>query len=143
MNGIAIACLALVSAVAFFLLLIIFIGKVAGWGKLAEQFPGGDPPAGRIMSGRSVGIYPATNYGGVIRMAVGLDSLWMQPLGPFRLGHPPIRLPWTCVESLDRSTSFPKGLKVVFKAGDKRLMALLPLDSEADLRNTNLDKKFL
>lgn len=143
MNAVAIVGLAVVGFVGFFCLLMVFIGRVAGWGRLASAFPGGDPPAGRILSGRSVGIWPATNYGGVIQMSIGLDALWMQPVGPFRLGHPPIRLPWAKVVSIERSQMFPKGLKVTFDAADKRILALLPLDSESELANVNIDKKSL
>jgi hypothetical protein len=74
------------------------IGLMTGWLALARRFRAQSEPYG---DGKAVGpffytIYMRywTHYSSVIRLTAATDALYASILFPFRIGHPPLRIPW-------------------------------------------------
>jgi len=79
--------------------LISFVG---GWFTLSRHFKKDSEPFGET---KSVGpffyaVYTRfwSNYGSVIRMTAADDALYLSVLFLFRVGHPPLRIPWNEIE---------------------------------------------
>lgn len=81
-------------AIAFWCALIFFIGTVGGWRKLSEEFPADMPMEGRRFRGRSVQISWGCNYGGCVTLTASPRGLGISVWPIFRMGHPPMCLPW-------------------------------------------------
>src|SRR6266481_326550 len=67
-----------------------------GWRRLAESFPARRLPSGRhfFMQGGRVG---QVAYGGSLNIYSSPEGLYLSVLLPFRLGHPPLLIPWDAV----------------------------------------------
>ena len=72
--------------------------SLGGWFQLARNYrdaaPGGEAVRCRYAQvGR-------TGYRGAVRVTLADDALHLSVLRPFRLGHPPLRIPWAAVVAL-------------------------------------------
>jgi hypothetical protein len=73
---------------------LLLISSLGGWRQLADTFPANGPPTGtrfRMQSG-SVGW---VNYSGCLTVYSSPDGIYLSVMWPFRLGHPPLFIPWT------------------------------------------------
>ncbi len=84
------------------------IGVLSGWHALSKHFKQETAPYGEI---RTVGpffysIYMRfwCHYSSVIRLTAASDGLYASVLFPFRIGHPPLRIPWDEIQM--RRTKF-------------------------------------
>jgi hypothetical protein len=84
--------------VAFWCFVCFLISFVTGWHALAARFTKQSEPYGEL---RSVGPFFYTvymrlwsHYGSVVRAKAASDALYFSVLLPFRVGHPPLRIPW-------------------------------------------------
>ena len=79
--------------------LLSFIG---GWFALAQRFRTQDAPHGEVLVAgpwfRTVYVRFWTHYGGIIRLVAASDALYLSVLVLFRVGHPPLRIPWSEIE---------------------------------------------
>jgi len=75
-----------------------FISFVTGWLALAGRFKKQSDPLGQVTSVGpffySVYMRFWSHYGSVIRLTAASDALYASVLFPFRIGHPPLRIPW-------------------------------------------------
>lgn len=86
----------------FFVALWCVIGCLAsimsGWHVLSRRFTKQSNPYGdtRTAGPFSYGIYMRfwAHYGGVVRLAAASDALYASVIFLFRVGHPPLRIPW-------------------------------------------------
>lgn len=85
--------------VCFWCLLGYLVGLLSGWQALARRFRRGVEPYGET---RTAGpffytIYMRywTHYSGVIRLTAASDALSLSILWLFRIGHPPLAVPWS------------------------------------------------
>ncbi|MGA3032832.1 MAG: hypothetical protein ABSD70_06090 [Terracidiphilus sp.] len=90
--GVIIFVIALWCAVCF------FISFLTGWFALSRRFRKQSEPYGDV---RSAGPFLYTvymrfwsHYSSVIRLVAAEDALYASVLPPFRIGHPPLRIPW-------------------------------------------------
>jgi hypothetical protein len=75
---------------------------VSGWFALSRRFRKQSEPYGET---RSAGPWFSTvytrfwiHYSGVIRFTAGEDALYLSVLFPFRIGHPPLQIPWNEIQ---------------------------------------------
>jgi len=79
-------------------LVCLAISLLSGWSSLSRRFKQEAEPYGET---HSVGPFFYTvytrfwsHYGSVIRMTAAEDALYLSALFLFRIGHPPLRIPW-------------------------------------------------
>lgn len=74
----------------------VLIAFVGGWSRLAREFRATDKPAGNAfyLQGGSVGM---TQYKGCLVIYTSAAGLYLSVLLPFRLGHPPLLIPWGAI----------------------------------------------
>ena len=83
---------------AFMCFICFLISFISGWYKLSERFRAQSEPYGQT---RSVGPFFYTvymrfwgHYSSIIRMTAADDALYLSVFFPFRIGHPPLCIPW-------------------------------------------------
>ena len=74
----------------------LLLSTLGGWRHLAESFPATDQPRGRrfFMQSGKVG---SVNYGSCLTIYSTPNGLYLSVWFPFRLGHPPLFIPWSAV----------------------------------------------
>jgi hypothetical protein len=77
-------------------------GVLSGWQKLSQRFRAQSEPCGET---KSAGPFPYTvytrywsHYNSMIRMTAAEDALYLSMIFVFRIGHPPLRIPWSEIE---------------------------------------------
>ncbi|MGB8260433.1 MAG: hypothetical protein WCE75_08785 [Terracidiphilus sp.] len=74
------------------------IAWMSGWQELARRFASESEPYGDTLSAGPwfIVVYLRywTKYGGVVRMRAAAGGLYLSAIFLFRLGHPPLRIPW-------------------------------------------------
>lgn len=87
-----------ISVVAFWCAILYVISLISGWHALARRFRAQAEPYGDC---KSAGPFFYTiymrywgHYSGVIRLTAATDALYASILLPFRIGHPPLCVPW-------------------------------------------------
>lgn len=95
------ACFA-VFFVAVWYVTLTAIGLMSGWRALSKRFKQETAPYGEI---KTVGpffysIYMRfwSHYSSVVRLTAASDGLYAAVLFPFRIGHPPLRIPWNEIQ---------------------------------------------
>jgi hypothetical protein len=91
------ACYAVFFLAVWYLSLSL-IGILSGWHALSKRFKQETTPYGEI---KAVGpffysIYMRfwCHYSSVVRLTAASDGLYASVVFPFRIGHPPLRIPW-------------------------------------------------
>lgn len=97
-----------------FLFPIFFIGiwvtvcfllaRIGGWSRLAEYYQSQVPFTGKKWYFQSCQL-GLTNYNGALTVGSNYYGLYLAVLLPFRVGHPPLLIPWS-----DITTAEYKGL---------------------------------
>ncbi len=80
------------------------VGKISGWQELAEKYPGGsqlDDPMVRWKWWQSVSMRAHCNYNNCLILGISPKGLALRMPFVFRVGHPPILLPWQAIESAE------------------------------------------
>jgi hypothetical protein len=92
-----IACIP-VFIVAWMCTVCFLVSFLTGWLALARRFKQQSAPYGEI---KTAGPFFYTvymrfwgHYSSVIRLTAATDALYASVLFPFRVGHPPLRIPW-------------------------------------------------
>lgn len=74
------------------------VSVMTGWFALAPRFKQQSAPYGEIKTAGPFfyGVYMRFwgHYSSVIRLTAAVDALYASVLFPFRIGHPPLRIPW-------------------------------------------------
>jgi hypothetical protein len=82
---------------------------ISGWHSLTRRFRANSEPYGDILTAGpffyKVYFRLWCRYGSVIRMRAADDALYLSVLFPFRIGHPPLRIPWEEIQ-FGRTTVF-------------------------------------
>ena len=118
----------------FFLLLFpfIFVGMwcavslvlstIGGWRRSAQSFPARGEPSGKrfFMQGGKVG---QVTYSGCLTVYSSPEGLYLSVWLPFRLGHPPLFIPWDSVRNAT-TRRFLWTESVVFDAGSPSVATL-------------------
>lgn len=74
----------------------LLLSRMGGWSHMAEKFPAHDQPSGKrfYMQGGRIGV---VQYSGCLTLHLSPEGTHLAVLFPFRLGHPPLFIPWEAV----------------------------------------------
>jgi hypothetical protein len=96
-SPLGVACYA-VFFIAVFSITGFGIATLTGWSALAKRFRAGPGPYGECKTAGpflyTVYLRYWTHYSSVIRLTAAADAMYLSVLLPFRIGHPPLRIPW-------------------------------------------------
>jgi hypothetical protein len=90
---------------------------VSGWRRLASSLPARGQPLGRRFSMEG-GMVGQITYSGCLTIYSSADGLYLSVWWPFRVGHPPVFIPWDAIRNattLPRRFLWPES--VAFDAG--------------------------
>lgn len=100
----------------------LMLSALGGWRRLSESFPARGRPSGRrfIMQGAKVG---RVHYSGCLTIYSSPEGLYLSVWLPFRLGHPPLFIPWYAIHNAT-TRRFLWIESVVFDVGSPRITTL-------------------
>lgn len=78
------------------------LSQIGGWRRLAERFADPSPPRGTLYSGQT-GRVGVTNYRSILTIHTSPAGLHLAVMKLFRVGHPPILIPWAEIRGAKRS----------------------------------------
>jgi hypothetical protein len=79
--------------IGWFLVVLQLVALIGGWKRLSNRFYAARQPEGEKLRNQSARIGWA-NYGGCLTVVIAGEGLYLSVWGPFRIGHPPILIPW-------------------------------------------------
>jgi hypothetical protein len=91
----------------------ILSSKLSGWQRLVRYYRADSPFDGVRFRFQSVGMRFGTNYSGCVTVGVNRTGLHLSVLFLFRIGHPPLFIPWRDVTMTERKKFFMR--QVVFQ----------------------------
>src|SRR3990172_3408786 len=71
------------------------LSRISGWGQLAQVYRFNLPFDGKRWRMQNASMRWGTNYGYCINVGVNLSGLYLSPVFLFRIGHPPLFVPWS------------------------------------------------
>ncbi len=81
---------------------LYLVGIMTGWSTLARRFRRESEPYGESKTAGpffyTVYMRYWTHYSSVIRLTAAAEALYASVLFPFRIGHPPLRIPWNEIQ---------------------------------------------
>jgi hypothetical protein len=81
------------------------ISRIGGWHRVAAAHPAHGTPTGRRFGWQS-GRFGVASYNHVLTVHSGAEGLHLAVNPMFRIGHPPIFLPWTLIRNAQRRRFF-------------------------------------
>ena len=93
----------------------ILLSRMSGWHKLAEKYIRIDFVSGEKWRFRSARLRHSVGYNGCINFYANREGLGISVFFPFRVGHPPLFIPWTDI-SISKETKFLRKM-ISFKVG--------------------------
>jgi hypothetical protein len=96
--------------VVFLCLISLLASWFTGWHALIRRFRAASGPYGDVRTAGpffySIYFRFSSHYGGIIRLTAAQDALYLSMLFPFRIGHPPLRIPWEEIQFSRINTFF-------------------------------------
>ena len=71
------------------------VGFFGGWRELAGDYPGEHSASGETFRFQSARLGRWAGYNNVVQVTAGLAGMHLSVFLPFRIGHPPIFIPWS------------------------------------------------
>lgn len=106
--------------VGFWTLIVWITGKTGGWDKLAARYALEGKYGGRLFS--ASGQVGMANYGGILRMGADKQGFYLGVIFIFRVGHPPLYIPWEDVRAEEHKAFLMTRVRLIFtKAPDVTL----------------------
>ena len=131
--GIAILALFIV---AVWWVTLSLVGLMTGWSALARRFRRESEPYGDNKTAGpffyTVYMRYWTHYSSVIRLTAAADALYLSVLFPFRIGHPPLRIPWNEIQ-FGRTKRFLRTYIVLALGNEERIPMRIPERMAANL----------
>ncbi len=115
-----------VGFVTLWCVMALVFAHVGGWARLAKRYRAQQRPAGKTFRFQS-GKFGGVNYSGVFTVVVAREGMYLSVMPFFRLGHPPILLPWEAMENFEKKRTLFWTLGYVEIATEPRTKILLPL----------------
>jgi hypothetical protein len=75
--------------------LSIALARAGGWAALAAVYRAPEAFGGKRWRFQSAGMRWRTNYGACLTVGANAEGLYLAVPFPFRIGHPPLFIPWT------------------------------------------------
>ncbi|GEM_PF-644924 len=70
------------------------VAIMGGWARLADRHRAGSRPSGHVFRFQSMSLGRFTGYGNMLTMIVAKEGLYLAPIFLWRVGHPPLLIPW-------------------------------------------------
>lgn len=110
--------------------IVLLVGTLGGWRRLAAAYPATGAEATTTWRFRG-GRMGFMNYKGVLDVGVSDAGLHLGVFLPFRVGHPPILVPWDQVEvGPDKSRWFSTAVPLSFPGAGGLTLELYGVDGE-------------
>jgi|SRR5580692_8863308 hypothetical protein len=93
--------IALLGSLGFGALLQVLISRMGRWHRLAESYATNEPPMGKRFWMQSAAFQNA-NYSNCVTIYTSEQGLYLSLMLPFRLGHPPLLIPWREIHEVGR-----------------------------------------
>jgi len=84
----------------------LLISFLSGWRSLSGFYRANFPFDGRKLRMKSAGMRWGTNYSACLTIGVNREGLFLAVIPFFRIGHPPLFIPWDDISSEDRKKLF-------------------------------------
>ena len=81
----------------FWSFVIYVTAHMGGWTTLARQYPATEPATGKTFRWRSAKFGMFSSYRNCLTVTLSQAGLHMLPMIAFRIGHQPIRIPWSAI----------------------------------------------
>ena len=120
----------------------LLISSLSGWWVLASRFSTDEQPFGDVKTAGPLfyGIYLRfwTHYSSVVRITAAHDALYLSVLFLFRIGHPPLRIPWNEIR-FSATTYFLRRYMVLTLGTNEQIPLRI---SQRMARNLGLTERF-
>ncbi|MDE3164112.1 MAG: hypothetical protein KGL64_12710 [Acidobacteriota bacterium] len=120
----------------------LLISSLSGWWVLASRFSTDEQPFGEVKTAGPLfyGIYLRfwTHYSSVVRITAAHDALYLSVLFLFRIGHPPLRIPWNEIQ-FSTTTYFLRRYMVLTLGTNEQIPLRI---SQRMARNLGLTERF-
>ena len=84
----------------------LIMSFVGGWGRVGKRYAAaGPPPHGRALK-HVTGMFGLTRYKHVLTVITTDDGLYIENRKVFRLGHPPLFIPFSAIHGARKQTLF-------------------------------------
>ncbi len=100
------------------------LATLGGWRRLSLTYPARGVPEGRHYTMQSAQLGGWCNYNGCLNMVVAAEGLHIVPFFLFRIGHPPLFIPWSSIHNA-REWKFLWTHRVSFEVGDPSLAKMI------------------
>lgn len=97
--------------------IVMFLSRASGWHGLAQRFSCPVAPAGESFSGQSA-MFGFARYKSTVTVTIADQGVHLSLFFLFKMGHPPILIPWSEIQSAETSSYlFFKTTRVTLKNG--------------------------
>ncbi|KAA3656831.1 MAG: hypothetical protein DWQ04_29950 [Chloroflexi bacterium] len=87
----------------------LFVSRVFGWHKISEQYWGQLTQYNKRFFMQTLATSFLGHYSGIVNIAVSNDYLGISVIFPYRIGHPPLKIPLEDISGVQKTTFiFPK-----------------------------------
>ena len=97
----------------FWIAISVLISNLSGWTRLARHYRTDAPFDGVRFRFQSAGLRFGTNYNGFLTVGVNRMGLYLAVWLLFRIGHPPLFIPWRDVTMTERKKFFMQ--QIIFR----------------------------
>ncbi len=115
---------------------VFVLARVGGWHSMAQRYAAGSRPSGGVTYRFRNGGFSAfgSGYRNCLNVTITRDGLYVVPMGPFRVGHTPVLLPWSCVGGIEEKGFLGfRALEVRCGVGKRTFRLYLPTQAAASL----------
>jgi hypothetical protein len=84
----------------------VFLAFMGGWRKLAMTYRASNPFFGKKFYFQSASMRRMTKYNRVLIIGANREGMFLSVLFIFRLGHPPLFIPWAEISFKDKEEKF-------------------------------------
>lgn len=103
----------------------LLASRLGGWHRLSRSYAVARAFAGtRRRRFCSVSFRPATNYGFCTTIGIEEVGLWLSVLPIFRLGHPPLLIPWSDLTATPARVWGTKAVELTFEQAPGVIMIM-------------------
>lgn len=101
-------------------LVLLTISRLSGWSRLAERYSTSAAPESCVMRMVRAQWGSIMITGNIYTMACNNDGLYLGVLFPFRLGHPPLLIPWHDIKAEKINSILTPRIQLQFGGGLSR-----------------------
>lgn len=102
--------------IAFWFVLMLLIARLTGWAAWTEFYRASSPFTGTRWRFQSIQTRWLTHYGNCVTVGANEEGLYLAVLILFRIGHPPLFIPWRDVSVGTKKCLFGNVVELRFQA---------------------------